>query len=88
MSSLEIRAFDLYYTITRSNETRSGVMRVVSQPADGSTVTQVYSDEYSETFDIGVTLAAQQINSTVTVIYTTTNTGATGTMTYSISHLA
>jgi hypothetical protein len=88
ISSIEIRAFDLYYTITRSNETRSGVMRVVSQPADGSTVTQVYSDEYSETFDIGVTLAAQQINNTVTVIYTTTNTGASGTMTYSLSHLA
>lgn len=84
VSSLEIRAFDLYYTIVRSNETRSGVMRVVSRPS----VSQIYSEEYSETSDIGVTLAAQQIANTVTIRYTTTNTGATGTMTYSISHLA
>jgi len=88
VNSLETRAFDVYYTIVRDENTRSGSMRVVAQPADGSTITQVYTDDYSETFDIGVTLAAVQVNNTLTVQYTTTSTGATGTMTYSISHLA
>jgi hypothetical protein len=88
VNSIETRAFDVYYTITRDTDTRSGTLRVVSQPTDGSTISQVFTDDYSETFDIGVTLAVTQVSNTVTVRYTTTNTGATGTMTYSISQLA
>lgn len=88
VNSLETRAFDLYYTIVRNNDTRTGTLRAVAQPSDGSSITQVYTDDYSETFDIGVTLAAIQTNNTVTIQYTTTNTGASATMTYSISHLA
>lgn len=88
VNSVATRAFDLYYTMVRDGDTRSGVLRSVSQPTDGSTITQVYSDDYSETFDIGITLSVTQANDTVTVRYTTTNTGVPGTMTYSISHLA
>lgn len=88
VNSLETRAFDVHYTIVRDEHTRSGTMRVVAQPADGSTITQVFTDDFSETFDIGVTLAAVQVINTMTVQYNTTNTGSTGTMTYSISHLA
>lgn len=88
INASNISAFDLYYTITRQNNVRSGVMRVVSQPNDGSTVSQVFSDDYSETFDIGTDLSATQSGETVTIQYSTTDTGASGTLTYSLSHLA
>lgn len=88
VNAVETRAFDLYYTITRSDDTRSGCMRVVAQPADGSTISLVYTEDFSETADIGVTLDAIQTNSTITLQFSTTNTGAAGSMTYSISHLA
>jgi hypothetical protein len=88
INSAETRAFDMYYTIVRDNDTRTGVLRVASQPTDGSTITQVYTDDYSETFDIGITLSAIQVNNIVSVRYSSTNTGAAGTITYSISHLA
>ena len=84
VNSVSTKAFDLYYTITRANETRSGVLRSVSRPSVGNN----YSDDYSETVDLGVTLDVTQLGDTVTVKYSTTNTGATGIMTYSISHLA
>jgi len=88
INSLEVRAFNMYYTIVRNNDTRSGVLQVVSQPSDGSTISQVFTDDYTETFDLGVTLSATQSNNMVTVRYSTTNTGAAATLTYSISHLA
>ena len=88
LNTLETRAFDMYYTIVRNNDTRTGTLRVVSQPTDGSTISQVFTDDYSETFDLGVTLSAVQSNNTVTVRYSTTDTGATATITYSISNLA
>ena len=56
--------------------------------SDGSTLSQAYTDDYTETFDTGVTLDVTQSGTTVTVIYTTTNTGSAGTLTYSLSHLA
>jgi hypothetical protein len=88
VSALQVRAFNVQYTITRANETRTGMLQVASQPSDGSTITQVFSDDYTETFDVGITLSVVQVNNTVTVRYSSTNTGATGTLTYSISHLA
>ena len=88
VNSLATRAFELYYTIIRSGETRSGILRSVSQPSDGSTLTNLYVDDYTETVDIGITLAVVQIGDVVTVNYSSTNTGAGGTMTYSTSYLA
>jgi len=88
VNALKVRAFNLMYTIIRDNDTRTGTLQVVSQASDGSTISQVYADEYSETFDVGVTLSAIQTGNIVTVQYSTTNTGASGTITYSISHLA
>lgn len=84
----QFKAFAMQYTINRNGEIRFGTLTVVSKIADGSTLSQVYTDDYSETDDIGVTLAVTQTGSTVTVIYSTSNTGFAGILTYSIQHLA
>lgn len=84
----QFKAFAMQYTINRNGEIRHGTFTVVSKIADGSTLSQVYTDDYSETDDLGVTLAVTQSASTVTVIYTTTNSGFAGNLTYSVAHLA
>ena len=77
-------AFKMDYTIVRDVIVRHGSMTIVSA---GST-SLAYTDDYSENDDSGVTLSASQSTSTITVKYTTTDTGLTGTLTYSISQLA
>lgn len=84
----QFKAFAMLYTINRNGEIRHGTLTVVSKIADGSTLSQVYTDDYSETDNIGVTLAVTQTGSTVSVLYTTTNSGFTGQLTYSLQHLA
>ena len=84
----QFKAFAMTYTINRNGEIRHGTLTVVSKISDGSTLSQVYTDDYSETDDIGVTLSVTQTGSTVTVLYTTTNTGFASTITYSLQHLA
>jgi hypothetical protein len=84
----QTQAFAMDYTISRDGEIRHGTLTVTSKISDGSTLSQAYTDDYTETFDTGVTLDVTQSGTTVTVIYTTTNTGSAGTLTYSLSHLA
>ena len=84
----QFKAFAMLYTINRNGEIRHGTLTVVSKIADGSTLSQVYTDDYSETDDVGVTLAVTQVGSTVAVIYTTTNSGFDAALTYSLQHLA
>lgn len=69
------------YSIIRNNDVRQGYMRVGH---NGSTV--VYDEEYTETTDIGVTLAAYNVSSNVAQLYyTTTNTGYDANLTFTIS---
>lgn len=88
INALQTRAFSMMYTIVRNDEVRHGTLTVVSETTDGSTATQVYSDDYSQTADTGVTLAVTQSVNDVSVIYSTTSIGTAGTLTYSIAHLA
>jgi hypothetical protein len=79
INTLIIKAFTIDYTITRTGITRTGAMRVT-----GSN----YDDEFSQDGATGVTLSATKTGDTVSVKYTTTNTGDNAIFTYSISHLA
>ena len=81
-----IKAFKLYYTITRDTANRTGTLMVVSGP-DDSTNPVAYTDDFIENQDVGVTLICTQVASQVNVLYTTNNSGFGGTMTYSMSHL-
>ena len=77
-----VKAFKVDYTIVRDTDYRTGTIVV----ATATPLT--FGDEYTENNSTGVTLDVAQVGSTVTVSYTTTDTGVPGTIHYSITHLA
>lgn len=77
-----IRSTTLNYSITRDTGVRHGTFRVV--PTGGGTLT--YDDDYVEDQAVGVTLSASQSSNTVSIKYTTTNTGVDGSITFSLSN--
>ena len=86
ISTSQVTAFALNYTITRDTRYRTGTL-LVSTNNSGSGLT--YSDDYVENSDAGTSLTVTQIGSTVTVTYTTNNVPAVnGTINYSINYLA
>jgi len=82
-----VKAFQVFYTITRTTSVRNGTMTVVSGP-DDSTGAMAYNDDYTENNSTGITLSVAQSGSQVSVQYTSTSTGQPGILTYSITHLA
>jgi hypothetical protein len=86
VSTSTIKAFRVDYTIARGVTFRTGSMLVVNGTTSGFT----YTDDYSENATTGVTLTATEASpgGNITVAYATTSTGAAGTITYSITHLA
>jgi len=83
----DVKAFQMFYTITRGSAVRNGIMTVVSGPAD-SVGDLATSDDYTENTFTGVVLNVTQSGSQVQMQYTTSSTGLSGTLTYSITHLA
>ena len=79
-----IKAYQMEYTIIRDTAVRYGTLTVVSDP----TTSPVISDNYIENISTGVTLSVTQAGNVVSVKYTSTNTGLTGTLTYSLNYLA
>lgn len=82
INAVVIKAFLVNYTIVVGTNYRTGTLTVAS--AGGSILNS--SDDYTENFATGITLGVTQASNTVTVNYTSGI--ATGTMTYSITHLA
>lgn len=70
------------YTITRDTGVRVGTFRFTAE--GGATVS--YDDDYTQNENVGVTLTASQSGDTITIKYTTTNTGLNGTIRYSLSY--
>jgi hypothetical protein len=83
-----VKAYRMNYTMVRAVSVRHGVLTVVSENGDDSAVTLSYTDDYSESADVGITLIPVQSGSTITVNYTSTSTGVPTGLTYSIEHLA
>jgi hypothetical protein len=83
----DVKAFKMYYTITRENTVRTGTFTVVSGP-DDSTGSTAYDDNYIENNNTGVTMFVDQSGSATQVKCTATAVGSNGTLTYSISSLA
>ena len=81
-----IKAFRVDYTIARGVTFRTGTMLVVNGTTSGFT----YTDDYSENASTGITLTVTEASpgGNITVAYTSTSTGITGTISYSITHLA
>ena len=72
------------YTIQRDTNFRHGTLTV----ATDTDTTLTFNDNFTENTSTGVTLSVSQVGSDVTIQYSSTDTGLSGTLTYSISHLA
>ncbi len=81
-----VSSFKMDYTISRGDYRRTGTLTAVKgQAATGTGF--VYADDYYENGSTGVTLTAAADGANVRVTYTSTSTGADGTINYSISNL-
>ncbi len=85
--------FNMNYTIVKGNNARHGTLTVaVARPEDSSLITY-YTDDYTESADVGVTLAVTQVdaagdeNDIVNVTYNSSVVGPLAKITYSINHL-
>jgi len=83
VSTLQATAFEINYKITRNDLYRVGTM-VVASDAAGPT----WSDDYVQNGDTGITLSVSQTDTTLSVIYSASNTGINGIINYSINYLA
>ena len=82
LDSSDVSAWSLDYTITRGTNVRHGKMEVRNAS------TPVYSDDFVEDASTGVILSvANTAGTTYALQYTTSNTGADATLTYSLSQL-
>jgi hypothetical protein len=77
-------AFRMDYTISRDTNYRHGTMIVTTD----TSATLSFNDNYTENTSTGITLSVSQVGTNVTIRYTSTNTGLTGILTYSLAHLA
>jgi hypothetical protein len=78
------KAFSFAYTIVRGTRYRTGTVMVA---AGSDTGPLAFSDSFVENAVTGITLAVTQIDATINVTYTSTNTGISGTMSYVITNL-
>ncbi len=89
----EARAFSMNYNIQKGLTTRHGVMTVSTASVDGSSIVTYYTDDYTEVSDVGVTLAATQVDQggadsdIIRITYFADLSGDVPVMTYSISQL-
>jgi hypothetical protein len=87
VDSTDVRAFRVDYTIVRDTGTRTGTFTVVAS-TDGTGATLATDDSGTQNTSIGVTLSAAETAGVVTVRYSSTNTGLSGNLYYSITRLA
>ena len=87
LDATDILAFSVNYTITRDFDFRTGTLLVTSDVGDSSGGL-VFTDDFVENNPTGVTLSVSQAGDTISVDYTTTETGVNGTISYSIAYLA
>lgn len=80
-----ISSFKFDYTIRRATARRTGTITVTCGTGGGSGFS--YSDDWVENSGTGITLAATDSGTQVTLSYTATNTGTSGTIKYSITTL-
>jgi polygalacturonase len=80
-----IKAYEMTYTIIRNTVVRFGTLVVTA----GSVSPAVsYADEYTEDASSGITLSVTRSGTVVSVLYSSTSTGLSGTITYSLARLA
>ena len=87
VSSVQIKAFKMDYTITRETSARTGTITVVNDADDSAGDGLSYTDDYVENSDTDVTLSVTDVGGTMTVLYSSSAVRAAGTIYYSLTHL-
>jgi hypothetical protein len=85
ISNTTVSSFKMDYTIRREDLRRTGTLTVVSNDGAGGGFS--YSDDFSQNGDTGITLTPVDNSTETLVSYTSTSTGETGTIKYSITNL-
>ena len=85
VTTAQTKAFSVNYTILRGTAYQTGTLLVSS---NGSTTDSNWSQDYVENELTGVTLAVSQSSTTVSITYTSNNSGTPGIINYSITYLA
>jgi hypothetical protein len=83
-SELDIWALNIDYSISRDTAYRIGRITIVLYNGAGSLT---YTDDFSENTSTGITLTVSQTSNEIFVNYISTNTGDSGSITYSINHI-
>jgi len=87
VSSVQIKAFKMDYTITRETSARTGTITVVNDADDSAGDGLSFTDDYVENSDTDVTLSVTDVGGTMTVLYSSSAVRAAGTIYYSLTHL-
>ena len=87
VSSVQIKAFKMDYTITRETSARTGTITVVNDADDSAGDGLSYTDDYVENSDTDVILSVTDVGGTMTVLYSSSAVRAAGTIYYSLTHL-
>jgi len=85
ISTDQVDVFTVNYTIVRNTAYRTGTMMISSVNGTGN---PVWSDDFVQNADTGVILSVTQVDTIITLTYTSSNTGVAGTINYSINYLA
>jgi hypothetical protein len=87
VSSAQIKAFSMEYTITRETSVRTGTMTIVNDADDSAGDGLSYTDDFVQNSDPDVILEVTDVGSTMSVKYTTNAARAAGKIYYSLTHL-
>jgi len=87
VSSVQIKAFKMDYTITRETSARTGTITVVNDADDSAGDGLSFTDDYVENSDTDVILSVTDVGGTMTVLYSSSAVRAAGTIYYSLTHL-
>ena len=87
VSSAQIKAFKMDYTITLETSVRTGTMTVVNDADDSAGDGLSYTDDYVQNSDTDITLTVTDVGSTMSMLYTSSSTRAAGKIYYSLTHL-
>jgi len=87
VSSAQIKAFQMEYTIARETSIRTGTMTIVNDADDSAGDGLSYTDDYVQNSDTDVILEVTDVGSTISVKYTTSGARAAGKIYYSLTHL-
>jgi hypothetical protein len=87
VSSVQIKAFKMDYTITVETSARTGTLTVVNDADDSAGDGLSYVDDYVQNSDTDVTLSVTDVGGTMTVLYSSSGARAAGVIYYSLTHL-